>query len=110
VGHATLMSLEGRDTTYLTYRRKKIRNDPHSKPKSEEEEKLEMGHRNEQPEGSTMNILNDLVRGQQQLVQLMTQLLANNQGNQNNVGNNESNGSSGHNGNNVEASNSHIPV
>jgi len=110
VGHAALMSLEGRDTTFVTYKRKKIRNDSHSKPESEEGEKSNMGDMDEQPEGSTMNNLNDLLRGQQQLVHLMMQLLINYQGNQNNVGNNGASGSGGHTDNHMKGSNTHIPV
>jgi hypothetical protein len=58
-----------------------------------------MGDNNERPEDSAMHILNDLARGKQQLVQLMTQLISNTQANQNHGGNNGAGGSNGHNGN-----------
>jgi hypothetical protein len=47
-----------------------------------------------------MSILNDLARGKQRLVQLLTQFITNNQGNQNNAGNNGSRGENDSNGNN----------
>jgi hypothetical protein len=64
----------------------------------------DMGDINEQPDDNAMHILNDLARGQndivrvqndiargqQQMVELLTQLVNNTQGNQNNAGNNGS--------------------
>jgi hypothetical protein len=59
-----------------------------------------MGDMNESHEGSSMSILNDLARGKQQLVWLLTQFITNNQENQNNAGNNGVWGANGNNGNN----------
>ena len=98
-----------KDKEYITYRmQRRADNIFHSE--SEEEEDL--GVRNEPPEGSTMSILNDLARRQQQLVRLLTQLITSNQGNQNNAGNNGSggtNGNNGNNGNHAEGSNTYTP-
>jgi hypothetical protein len=56
------------DREYITYRRQRgIDNIFHSKL----EEEKNMGNKNELPMDSTLNILNDLARGQQQLVKLL---------------------------------------
>lgn len=75
------MNLE--DGEYITYKsRRKRAADNLFDSKSKEEEN--MGDKRELPKGSTMQILNDLARGQQQLVQLLTQFMTN----QNNASNN----------------------
>jgi hypothetical protein len=78
-----------------------------------------MGGNNEIPEENAMHILNDLSRGKQQLVQLMTQLITSTRANQNHVGNNGARGSNGNsapggshgkNGNHAEGNNNNIPT
>jgi hypothetical protein len=79
------------------------------------------------PDDNAMHILNDLERaqndivrvqsdiegGSNKMVELLTQLVENTQGNQNNAANDGSrgtNGSHGHNGNHVEGINTHVPT
>ena len=56
-----------KDKEYVTYMRKRGGNTLHleSKSESEEKERSNMGDRCEQPEGSTVSILNDLAREQE---------------------------------------------
>ena len=120
--------MNSEDSRHITYRRKWQRREAiniflskfgvEDQVESEKEEQLEakeeqkeMGDRNEPLDGkrndphkeSTLNILNYLAKGQQLLVQHMTQLITNTQANQNNNGNN------GNNGNHAKGSNTHIP-
>jgi hypothetical protein len=108
-----------RDKIHITYRRRRYRGAENIlQSKSEGEE--DMKDINEKLDDSAMHILNDLARGQNniergqlQIVELLTQLVNNTQGNLNNAGNNGSgrvSGSHCNNGNHVEGSNNHVPT
>jgi hypothetical protein len=114
------------DRIHITYRRRRYKgaeNIFQSESKGEED----MGDRNEHQDDSAIHILNDLARtqndivrvqgnlerGQQQMVDLLVQLVANTQGNQNivvNDGSRGTNGSHGHNGNYAEGSHTHVAI
>jgi hypothetical protein len=93
----------------------------------ESEGEEDMGDRNEHQDDSSIHILNDLARtlndivrvqgnlerGQQQMVDILTPLEANTQGNQNivvNDGSRGTNGSHGHNGNCAEGRYMRVPT
>ena len=78
------------DWNYITYKKQR-KGDKNVQSESKEEEY--MGDKNKYHDGRNTNILNDLAKGWQKLIHLITQLIGNNQGNQNNVGNNGSMGS-----------------
>jgi len=59
------------EETYITYKSRRQRG-VESLFHSELEEEEDTGDINEQHKGNTMNILKDLARGQQQLVELLT--------------------------------------